>query len=431
MCSLDVRQTLNFVARRCRLACALAAVACISAILAAGHSWAQGVNRDESPTAAQAPLVSARHLAAMRSAADAYSRLAASGGWPTIPKGAQLRAGDADERVASLRRRLAAEAYLRSASGSSEFDAALEDALKAFQRRHGLRESGILNAETLQALNVPAAARAAQLARSAERVAELLSHTKDGPYVLVNVPGFELQVVSQGRVALYSPVIVGKPTTQSPSVRASIRAVDLMPYWHVPPGVAERAIIPAIRKDPNYLAKERIRVFSAWGGAEVDPATVNWFAPQASRYVFRQDPGPHNALGLIRIDMPNQYTVYMHDTPMKRLFASRSRPFSAGCIRVQSIYALAGLLLGEDEHTVQRRLEPLLASGGKTTLKVPTPIPVHFTYLTAWTDAAGRAEFRHDLYDKDGIAMLIADAAPPPPAARTDPWHTRIFDLSP
>ena len=145
-------------------------------------------------------------------------------------------------------------------------------------------------------------------------MAELLPHTQGRPYVLVNVPSYELQVVAQGQVLLYSRVVVGKTATQTPTVRATIRAVDLMPYWHVPPGIAERAIIPAVRKDPTYLARERIRVFSAWGGVEIDPATVNWHAPQASRYVFRQDPGPHNALGLVRIDMPNNFTVYMHDT---------------------------------------------------------------------------------------------------------------------
>jgi murein L,D-transpeptidase YcbB/YkuD len=193
--------------------------------------------------------------------------------------------------------------------------------------------------------------------------------------------------------------------------------------------VAQRAIIPAVRKDPTYLARERIRVFSAWGGAEVDPSQVNWNAPQSTRYVFRQEPGPHNALGLVRIDMPNQYTVYMHDTPLKRLFDSRSRAYSAGCVRVRSIYALAGLLLGEDEDSVRRRLEPLLAAGEKTTLRV-NPVPVHFVYLTALAEGDGTVLFRHDLYDRDGVQEQIA-AVGPVAVAPVDPWHTRVFDVSP
>jgi murein L,D-transpeptidase YcbB/YkuD len=398
--------------------------------MAAGAEAQDSDERDH-PTASHTPFVGARQLGALRAAIEHYRQLDAAGGWPAIGKGPQLRAGDTDERVALVRRRLELETGRVARYASGQFDADLEDAIRAFQRRHGLRASGVLNGETITALNVPAAARLAQLAHSAERLAELLAHTQSGAYVLVNVPSYELQVVAQGRVLLYSRVVVGKTSTQTPTVRASIRAVDLMPYWHVPPGIAERAIIPAVRKDPNYLARERIRVFSAWGGAEIDPATVNWHAPQATRYVFRQDPGPHNALGLVRIDMPNQFTVYMHDTPMKRLFASRNRPFSAGCVRVQNIFALAGLLLGEDELTVQRRLEPLLASGTRTTLKVATPVPVHFTYLTAWVGREDRAEFRHDLYGKDDVQARVAEAAPAPAVARADPWHTRVFDLSP
>jgi murein L,D-transpeptidase YcbB/YkuD len=376
------------------------------------------------------PLVGAQRLDWLRAAVEQYRRIGAAGGWQPVAKGPQLRAGDTDARVVAVRRRLMADGDDSIAYASEEFDARLEDALKAYQRRNGLRASGVLNGETIASLNVPASARVAQLTSSAERIAELLPHAQAGAYVLVNVPSYELQVVSRGQVLLYSRVVVGKTSTQTPTVRATIRAVDLMPYWHVPPGIAERAIIPAVRKDPNYLARERIRVFSAWGGTEIDPATVNWHAPQASRYVFRQDPGPHNALGLVRIDMPNQFTVYMHDTPMKRLFASRARPFSAGCVRVQNIFALAGLLLGEDEVSVQRRLEPLLLSGTKTTLKVTTPVPVYFTYLTAWVDREGRVEFRHDLYGKDGVHTHVAEAGPPL-SAQTDAWHTRVFDLSP
>jgi L,D-transpeptidase YcbB len=398
----------------------------------AKRSATAGLDR---PQGAVSPLASPEALANLQRAIDRYRQIDAAGGWQPIPKGPPLRAGDNDERVDLLRQRLAAEGEISRGGGfgfgfASAFDATLEEALKRLQERHGLRPSGILNGETLTMLNIPASVRVVQLTRSAERMAELLPHMQSGRHVLVNIPSFELQVVSGGEVLLYSRVIVGKPATATPSVHATARAVDLMPYWHVPPGVAQRAIIPAIRKDPTYLARERIRVFSAWGGAEVDPSQVNWNAPQSSRYVFRQDPGPHNALGLVRIDMPNQYTVYMHDTPLKRLFESRSRAYSAGCVRVRGVYALAGLLLGEDEESVRRRLEPLLAAGEKTTLRIANPVPVHFAYLTAWADPDGRVEFRHDLYDKDGVQAEIA-AVGPVAAAPVDPWHTRVFDVSP
>ena len=135
-------------------------------------------------------------------------------------------------------------------------------------------------------------------------------------------------------------------------------------------------------------------------------------------------PGPHNALGLVRIDMPNQFTVYMHDTPMKQLFDRAARAHSAGCVRVQSIFQLAGLLVGEDDQAVRRRLEPLLASGTKTTLRVTAPVPVYFVYLTASANAGGWARFRPDIYERDAAhaehAELGVERASP------DPWHTRV-----
>jgi murein L,D-transpeptidase YcbB/YkuD len=385
----------------------------------------------DEPPASRAAIISTDALAALQAALRRYRQIATTGGWPEIAKGPSLRTGDTDARVADLRRRLVVEGDLANAYASgTEFDGRLEEALRRYQERNGLRASGVLNGETLDSLNVPVHVRLVQLTRSTEQVAELLPQTEAGPYVLVNVPSYELQFVSGGRVLLYSRVIVGKPATPTPSLTATIRAVDFLPYWHVPPSIAERAVIPAVRKDPAYLVRERIRVFSAWGGKEVDPAQINWFAPNVQRYVFRQDPGPHNALGLIRIDMPNRHTVYMHDTPMKQLFSARSRAYSAGCVRVHGVFALAGLLLGEDERAVRQRLAPLLASGAGASLKVATPVPVHFAYLTAWADARGRAEFRHDVYRKDAqIADLAGSAhalAPEP-----DPWHTRVNYLSP
>ncbi|MGE8941424.1 L,D-transpeptidase family protein [Leptospira interrogans] len=380
----------------------------------------------EQPTATTDPFVSATSVASTYAAAERYRGIVREGGWPAIPRGPQLNPGASDARVPILRARLAAEGYRVGRSGG-QFDARVQDALKEFQKRHGLRASGLLNGETLAALNVPADVRAAQLTKAAQTLTDLRTQIADQPYVIVNIPSFELQVIAREQMLLYSRVIVGKSATPTPDIQASIRAVDLMPYWHVPTSIAQRAIIPAIQKDPNYLVRERIRVFSAWGGTEVDPSTVNWFAPQATRYVFRQDPGPQNALGLIRIDMPNKHTVYMHDTPMKRLFDGPYRSQSAGCVRVQNVFALAGLLLGEDEQSVRRRLEPLMNATTTTTLRLEQPVPVHFVYLTGWVAGEGPAQFRNDVYDKDTVSVDQVALS----ETTTDPWQTRVFDLSP
>lgn len=378
------------------------------------------------PTATTEPFVSESTIAATYAAAERYRGIVHQGGWPAVPKGPQLSPGSSDARVPYLRARLAAEGYRVSRSGG-QLDIGLQEALKDFQKRHGLRASGLLNGETLAALNVPADIRAAQLTAAAQRLAELRTKVSDQPFVIVNVPSAELQVIARQQTQLYSRVIVGKSSTQTPDLQASIRAVDLMPYWHVPTSIARAQIIPAVQKDPNYLARERIRVFSTWGGAEVDPSTVNWFAPQATRYVFRQDPGPQNALGLIRLDMPNKHTVYMHDTPMKRLFEGPYRSLSAGCVRVQNVFALAGLLLGEDEQSVRSRLEQAKLSPTTTRLRLERPVPVHFVYLTGWVAGEGPAQFRNDVYGRDAVPVDQEVQAQP----TRDPWTSRTFDLSP
>jgi murein L,D-transpeptidase YcbB/YkuD len=220
----------------------------------------------------------------------------------------------------------------------------------------------------------------------------------------MNAASFELQGIAGGRVAVVSRTIAGKRTTPTPNVSAHVRAINLMPYWHVPGTIAKAQLIPAMRKDPSYLYKEKIRVFSTFGGDEIDPSTVNWFGPEAERFVFRQDPGVQNALGLLRFDMPNKHTVYMHDTPMKPLFQYYERAYSAGCVRIENFVSLADwLLAGQDGWTAQR-IEAGLAAQSAQTIKLAQPVPVHFIYLTAWSDG-GTINFRNDLYNRDGSAF--------------------------
>ena len=174
-------------------------------------------------------------------------------------------------------------------------------------------------------------------------------------------------------------------------------------------------LIPTIRKDPTYLQREHIRVFSSFGGEEIDPALVNWWGPEADRYVFRQEPGPHNALGLLRFDMPNKHIVYMHDTPMKNLFDYFERAYSAGCVRTQNYLDVAAWVLAEQDGWTRPALEASIGNGQRKTIKVARPVPVHFIYLTAWVDN-GVVQFRNDLYNRDDSAFDGGDDV----AARTE-----------
>ncbi len=351
------------------------------------------------------PWISPQAEQQMLQAIDSYQRIVSGGGWPRIPDRITLRPGDSGAEVAIVRQRLELSGELRS-GGSDRyfFDQALEDAVKRYQLRNGVEPTGIVYGITQRLMNVPAETRLKQLQLNLARMQELLPKTTAPKYIVMNAASFELQAIRGGRVEITSRTIAGKRTTPTPVVSAQVQAINLLPYWHVPGTIAKAALVPMIRKDPAYLYKERIRVFSAFGGEEIDPATINWWGPEAERYVFRQDPGPQNALGVLRFDMPNKHIVYMHDTPMKNLFGYFERAISAGCVRVQNYLDLAAWVLDGYGGWTRDKIEQSIASGARPTIKLPAAVPVHFIYLTAWIDG-GAVQFRNDLYNRDDKAF--------------------------
>jgi murein L,D-transpeptidase YcbB/YkuD len=296
-----------------------------------------------------------------------------------------------------------------------------------FQLKNGFEPNGVVYGITARALNVSAHTRLNQLRVNLARVQELLPKLAAPRYLLVNTASFEVQGIANGLVEIASRTIVGRRQTPTPNVSASIQAVNILPFWHVPPGIAGRAIIPALRKDPSYLAREGIRVFSTFGGEEIAPELVNWWGPESSRYVFRQEPGSRNALGVLRIDMPNKYIVYMHDTPMKNLFNEYERAFSAGCVRVQSVVDVASWLLAGQDGWTREAIEQSIADGKPQTIKLAAPVPVHFVYLTALV-RDGEVNFRNDLYNRDEAAPA---ADPVDPTTLAQGWQTLVSGIAP
>jgi L,D-transpeptidase YcbB len=360
-------------------------------------------------------------LNVVSAAIERYEKIVAAGGWPLVPAGRMMREGDDDDRVPILRKRLRITGDLSAKSSyydSSTFDSELTEAVKRFQKRNGLRETGRIEQSVYPVLNATADQRLAQLRLNYERLKGLMRGIEDR-YVLVNIPAFQLEAVDKYEVQLRYRVIVGRPERQSPEVTALIRNINFFPYWRVPESVATLDLIPRLRKEPGYLAQEGIRVYTA-SGQEVDANTIDWNAPQATSYRFKQDPGEKNALGLLRLDMSNQYGVYMHDTPMKNLFDQRSRPFSAGCVRVQNVIDLADWIAhGEPGWEQPGRVRQQLATNQPMELKLTRPVPVRFVYITAWAEpSTGQVQFRQDIYGRDGAAMQASyqrdnDDAPP------------------
>lgn len=368
------------------------------------------------PEASPTVMVSQEVMRGLGAAMISYRAIAARGGWAEIPGNRALKLGDDDDRVALLQRRLRATGDLAGRTPSATFfDETVAEAVKVYQRRHGLEPSGVAYGITLRSLNVPIDERIRQLQLNLDRVVELLPRLSAPRYILMNSASFEVQGIDEGRLTFASRTIVGKRQTPTPQVSATVQAVNLLPRWHVPATIAERALVPAVRKDPAYLQREHIRVFSSFGGEEIDPAQVNWWGPETQRLVFRQDAGPHNALGLIRLDMPNKHIVYMHDTPLKSLFNSFERAYSAGCVRVQSVLDMAAWLVDGQAGWAREHLKAAIDAGRNETIKLARPVPVHFIYLTAWAEK-GTVHFRNDLYNRDDAPAAVGEADP---ASRT------------
>ncbi|MGE0022779.1 MAG: murein L,D-transpeptidase [Hyphomicrobium sp.] len=376
----------------------------LALVLAVATPAAAQSTRSPPPPPSVVPLVSAPAIGDLQGAVAQYQAIVAAGGWPKLPDRITLRPGDSDANVAILRVRLQLSGDLRAGAGTYDFDTRVEEAVRRYQMRNGLEPTGIVYGITLRSLNVPAVTRLGQLQVNLRRMQELMPKLAAPRFILMNSASFEVQGIGGGVVEVASRTITGKRATPTPNVSATVQAINLLPYWHVPGSIAKAALIPAVRKDPSYLYRERIRVFSAFGGEEIDPASVNWWGPEAERYVFRQDAGPQNALGVLRFDMPNKHIVYMHDTPMRNLFGYYERAYSAGCVRVQDFLDLAEWVIGGQDGWSRARIEAEIATGKPKTIKLASPVPVHFIYVTAWVES-GAVQFRNDLYNKDDSAF--------------------------
>ncbi len=369
------------------------------------------------------PYRSEEMLDAIDGAYARYQKIASAGGWPSIPGPRMIRPGDDDERVPVLRRRLAAEGYLKRGSGfeSYGYDPDLEAAVKRFQETHGLRPSGRVDRPTLDELNITADARVSQLRLNATRLQELHQLRPDERYILVNVPAYQLEAVERFEVQQRHRVIVGRNERETPNVKATVKALNFFPYWRVPSSIGTLDLVPRLRKEPDYLEKEKIRVYSNSTEQEMDSRSIDWTQVDPSKIKFKQDPGPQNALGLVRIDMINEHGVYMHDTPMKKLFDQRTRNFSAGCVRVQDVFQLAEWIAKYETGWDQPgRVDAVLQSGQALDLNLTRPMPVYFTYVTAWAEPGGLTQFRPDIYNRDGLARVAhgevdPNEAPPAP----------------
>jgi murein L,D-transpeptidase YcbB/YkuD len=338
-----------------------------------------------------------------------YREIAARGGWPQIPKGRVLALGKGGARVPLLRRRLAAVGdYADSNVHAQVFDRRLERAVTRFQRRHGLEPDGLVGSKTLAALNVPVGQRIAQIIANMERW-RWLPRTLPLPRLEVNVAAAMLRVVGPERGVLRMRVVVGSPRHPTPMLQAAIRNVVLNPPWNVPVSIWRNEILPGLRRDPEYLAARNMRIV----GRTDDPygRRIDWQrndqVPAGIR--IRQDPGPSNALGRIKFDVPNRFDVYLHDTPGRAAFRKADRALSHGCVRLQKPDALLAYLFRSQNPKPRLAREDEGKPQATRTVAVAAPLPVFLLYRTAFVSGEGVVQFRKDIYGHDArMTALLA-----------------------
>ncbi len=347
-------------------------------------------------------------LQSSQNAIDRYAEIAANGGWASVPDDVALRLGVRHENVILLRRRLMVTGDLESTEGRANvFDSFVEMGVRHFQYRHGLYPNGLVNEATLAALNVSALDRLQQLRVNIVRLRSLAEDIPE-KYVMVNIPGQEVEAIENSIAYSRHVAIVGRPERQTPIIIAKIHELNFSPYWHVPRSIIERDLIPQVQTDPEYLARYQIRIYDN-NLDEIAPETIDWYSDEPLKYSFRQDPGEDlNAMGAVKINFYNSHAVFLHDTPEKDLFAENYRAYSSGCVRVQNVEHLITWLLSanQKEEWSRSKVDAVIRSGERIDAPLEARVPIYLSYITAWSQPDGKVQFRRDLYERDGVDQL-------------------------
>ena len=339
----------------------------------------------------------------LREVLERYSKLQQDHPWHTIELQKHfLSAGDSGTAVRQVAKRLALLGDLSEETSHDRFTEKVRRAVVAFQSRHGLKADGVVGPKTLSTLNTSLEARSKQVILNMERW-RWVPVAMTGDYVFVNIPEFKLYLVENDRLIQNMKVVVGKRGSHTIVFNDLINYVVVNPYWNIPRSIATEEILPRIKENPHYLQDKEIEVGINWKFDTVDADTIAWENVTAENfnYTLRKKPGPENPLGRIKFIFPNDFAIYLHDTPARQLFDERRRGFSHGCIRVEKPYELSRHLLGRSDDYTFTDLEELLTEGKNKWIELDDPLPVYILYFTVWVDEAGTVHFRDDIYGHD------------------------------
>lgn len=343
---------------------------------------------------------------ALQNALDKYRALKAAGGWLAIPDGDVVEVGESDPRIPAIKNRLEAEGFYTpirsyfSTTAPDVFTHELEAALKTFQSRHGLEDDGVVGNNTLFAMNESVESKIDKIADSMHRWR--VQGDMGKRHIWANIPSYKAIGMRDGVREIEMRTIVGKPRYATQTFSDQVEYMVANPKWFLPVSITRRQKVPKLQRDPGYAQKYGYNIFDRKTGEAVEAANVDWSEPGvASKYRFVQDAGPGNALGKLKIIFPNQYSIYLHGTPSKKLFDKAQRAFSSGCVRLEDPVAMAEWIAKGDSNLTPERVTNASESGENTRLELDEHIPVHITYFLVTANEDGSVNFLRDIYERD------------------------------
>lgn len=314
-----------------------------------------------------------------------YAAMDEKGGWDTIPVLKKtFTQGNSDSFLLQLKHRLAWEDTQFQPDSLIVFDEALRLAVNLARSRYGMIENGKADAALVKELNIPVKKRIEQILINMER-GRWLPPTEGDVLIVANIPDYTLRVFEDKKVVLSMNIVVGTVANNSVIFNDELKYIVFAPYWNVPMSIARNEIVPAMRRNKKYLARNNMEITGYNKGVPV----------------VRQKPGKHNALGLVKFLFPNSYSIYFHDTPSKSLFEREQRAFSHGCIRLQKPVELAKYLLRNQPEWTDEKMEEAMNGSKETWVTLPKAVPVMITYFTAWVDGDDVIHFNKDVYKHD------------------------------
>ncbi|SJZ64567.1 L,D-transpeptidase family protein [Sediminibacterium ginsengisoli] len=315
-----------------------------------------------------------------------YVGIAKKGGWQlfSVPAGKKFKKNGSDPLIPVIKKHLALTGDMAAGDTTAVFNEPLEAGIKSYQARMGYKPDGVISPAIIKEMNVPVNKRIQQLVINLDRM-RWLPDGDNGKLIVTNIPEFKVHVYDGSRQEFEMPVVVGKDGHNTVIFTGTLSQVVFSPYWNVPPSIVKNEILPKMNSDKSYLDQEDMEVVSESGGLPV----------------IRQRPGPKNSLGKVKFLFPNDFNIYFHDTPAKSLFSQDQRAFSHGCIRLSDPVKMANYLLKDDAGWDAAKINAAMNAGKEKTVELKTKIPVLITYYTAWVDAAGKLNFRDDIYGHD------------------------------